>query len=99
MRPRRADGVTRAALPDGEAVVQAPGRDRAVILNAVGDAVLSLCDGTRTAAAIAAILRESLAAPAGVDVDGDVARLVDELVAAGVLEAARASESAGERPP
>jgi hypothetical protein len=80
--------VTRGALPGGEAVVQAPGHDRAVILNAIGDAVLALCDGTRSAGAIAAILRETLPAPAGADVDADVARLLDELVAAGVLEAA-----------
>jgi len=72
-------------LPDGEALVQTPQAERTLIVNAVGDAVLDLCDGTRTIAEIAAILRAAMNVPANVEVEADVERLVGQLLDAGVI--------------
>jgi hypothetical protein len=87
-RPRVASNVTRAELTDGEVVVSVPGGRQAVILNAVGDAVLELCDGSLTVAEIAGFLRTSLQVPEDVDVTRDVGAVLDELVRAGLVEAA-----------
>ena len=78
----------RGELTDGEVVVSVRGGERALILNAMGDAVLDLCDGSRTIEDIAAFLREHLTVPAGADVARDVTAIVDELVRAGVIVAA-----------
>ncbi len=77
--------LSRTELPDGEALVQTPQAERTLIVNAVGDAVLDLCDGTRTIAEIAAILRAAMNVPANVDVEADVERLVRQLLDAGVI--------------
>lgn len=86
MRPRVVGGIVRGELTDGETVVSLRGGEKALIINAVGDAVLDLCDGSRTVEDIAAIVRESMTVPADADVARDVRSLVDELVRAGVIE-------------
>jgi len=87
VRPRIVENIMRGELTDGEVVVSLRGGERALILNAVGDAVLDLCDGSRTVDEIAAFLRDNLSVPAGIDVSRDVSAIVDELVRAGVIEA------------
>jgi len=84
---RKRPNMVRGELPDGEAVVSIAGGPSAYILNSMADAVLELCDGSRTIAEIAELVRATVKVPVGVDVDHDVARLVDELVRAGVVEA------------
>jgi hypothetical protein len=84
-RPLKIPDLVRADLPDGETVVRVDGGDSAVILNAIGDAVLSLCDGTRTVADIAEFLRLHVAVPDTTDLDADVTRVVAELVGAGLV--------------
>jgi hypothetical protein len=83
-----AEHVIRGELTEGEVVVSLRGGERALILNAVGDAVLDLCDGSRTVDEIVTFLRENLSVPAGADVSRDVTAVLDELVRAGVVEAA-----------
>jgi hypothetical protein len=58
-----------------------------VILNAVGDAVFELCDGSRTVAEIAGFLKGVLQVPEDIDVARDVGAVLDELVRAGLVEA------------
>ena len=81
------DQVLRGELTDGEVVISLRGGTRALILNGVGDAVLSLCDGSRTIDDIATVLREHMTVPDNADVARDVSAIVDELVTAGVVEA------------
>jgi len=88
VRPRIAKQVVRSELTDSEIVVSLRGGNRALILNAIGDAVLDLCDGSRTVEEIAAILNDNLEVPAGADVVADVRAVVDELARAGVVVAA-----------
>lgn len=87
VRPRLVDNVTRSELTDNEVVVSLRGGERALILNAIGDAVLDLCDGSRTVEEIAAFLRANLTVPAGADVAADVRAVVEELAQAGVVVA------------
>jgi hypothetical protein len=87
VRPRLVDQVVRGELTDGEVVVSLRGGQRALILNAVGDAVLDLCDGSRTVDEIAAFVRDNMSVPPDADVSRDVHAVVDELVRAGVIEA------------
>jgi len=87
MRPRLRPGTIRGELTDGEVVVSASGGDRAVILNAMGDAVLGLCDGSLSVPEITAFVRSELRVPADIDVAGDVSALIDRLIAAGLIEA------------
>jgi len=87
VRPRIAEQVVRGELTEGEVVVSLRGGERALILNAIGDAILDLCDGSRTVDEIVAFLRENLSVPVGADVARDVSSIVDELVRAGVVEA------------
>lgn len=84
--PRRVENLIRGELTDGEVVISVAGGERALILNGIGDAVLDLCDGSRTAGDIAAFLRQTLAVPAEIDVARDVAAVLDELRRAGVVE-------------
>jgi hypothetical protein len=86
-RPRQVANVVRGELPDGEVVVSVSGGERALILNSVADAVLELCDGSRTIAEIAQFVRDTLDVPTGADVAGDIAKVIDELARAGVIEA------------
>jgi len=88
VRPRIVDQVVRGELTEGEVVISLRGGERALILNAIGDAVLDLCDGSRTVEEIVAFLCENLSVPSGADVSRDVTAVVDELVRAGVIEAA-----------
>jgi hypothetical protein len=87
-RPRLVEEIIRGELTDGEVVVSLRGGERALILNAVGDVVLDLCDGSRTVDEIAAFVRENMSVPPDVDVSGDVAAVLDELERAGLIEAA-----------
>jgi Coenzyme PQQ synthesis protein D (PqqD) len=83
---RAAKNLVRGELPDGEVVVSIPGGDTALILNSVADAVLELCDGSRTVEEIAEFVRETVAVPTEVDVVHDIAAVVDQLARAGVIE-------------
>ena len=71
-KPCRVANLVRGELTDGEVVISVGGGDRALILNAIGDAVLELCDGSRTADDIAEFVRDALAVPNGVDDARDV---------------------------
>jgi hypothetical protein len=86
-KPRQVANIVRGELPDGEVVISVAGGDKAMILNSVADAVLELCDGSRTIAEIAAFVRDTLNAPADTDVAHDVGAVLDELARAGVIEA------------
>jgi GGDEF domain-containing protein len=86
-RPRQVANVVRGELPDGEVVVSVSGGQQALILNSVADAVLELCDGSRTIAEIAQFVRDTVAVPPGSDVAADIAKVIDELARAGVIEA------------
>jgi hypothetical protein len=83
---RVAKNLVRGELPDGEVVVSIAGGDTALILNSVADAVLELCDGSRTIDEIAQFVRETVTVPVEVDVAHDIAAVVDELSRAGVIE-------------
>jgi GGDEF domain-containing protein len=85
-KPRKVASVVRGELPDGEAVVSLAGGERALILNAVADAVLELCDGRRTIDQIAQFVRDTIAVPPGADVTHDISALVDELSRSGLVE-------------
>jgi hypothetical protein len=87
VRPRIVKELVRAPLSDSESVISVRGGNKALIVNAVGDAVLDLCDGSRSIDDIAAFLRDNLSVPEQVDVERDVGALVDELLRAGMLEA------------
>jgi len=86
VRLRAAKNLVRGELPDGEVVVSVAGGDTALILNSVADAVLELCDGSRTVEEIAQFVRETVAVPAEADVAHDIAAVVDQLARAGVIE-------------
>jgi hypothetical protein len=83
---RVAKDLVRGELPDGEVVVSIAGGETALILNSVADAVLELCDGSRTVEQIAAFVRETIPVPAEADVVHDIATVVDQLARAGVIE-------------
>ena len=85
-KARKVANVVRGELPDGEVVISIAGGDRALILNAVADAVLELCDGAHTIADIARFVRETLDVPPSTDVARDIANVIDELSRAGVVE-------------
>ncbi len=86
-RPRIVEGVVRGELSESEVVVSLRGGERALILNIVADAVLDLCDGSRTIDDIAAFLRDNMETPPDADVTRDVRAVVDELTRAGVVVA------------
>jgi hypothetical protein len=88
VRPRVVDTVTRSELTENEVVVSLRGGERALIVNAIADAILDLCDGSRTVDEIAAFLRDNLSVPTGADVVADVRAVIDELARAGVVVAA-----------
>lgn len=75
--PHTVDGLEIRAAGD-ETLVHDPRAGRVHVLNATAGLVLTLCDGTRTRAAIAAALRERLVdAPPGDVVERDVAAVLD----------------------
>ncbi len=86
-KPRQVANLVRGELPDGEVVISVAGGDKAMILNSVADAVLELCDGSRTIAEIAEFVRDTLDVPADTDVMHDIDAVLDELARAGVIEA------------
>lgn len=83
--PHKVEGIATRELPDGECVVLPPDGKAALVLNATGAVVLELCDGTRSAAAIAAIVGEAFPDAPPVQVAEDVAALVQRLTEAGCL--------------
>lgn len=87
-KPRLVANVVRGELPDGEVVVSVPGGTQALILNNVADAVLELCDGSRTLAEIAEFIRTTVTVPADADVVADISSVLTQLQRAGVIEAA-----------
>lgn len=86
-KPRLVPNVVRGELPDGEVVVSVPGGTQALILNAVADVLLELCDGSRTLGEIADFIRTTLTVPADADVVADVSSVLLQLQRAGVIEA------------
>ena len=76
VRPRLVDHIMRGELTEGEVVVSLRGGEKALILNAVGDAVLDLCDGSRTVDEIAAFVRANMTVPPEADVSRDVHAVV-----------------------
>jgi hypothetical protein len=84
-RPRLVPGAIRGDLTDGEVVVSLDSGQVALILNAVGDAVLELCDGTRSIPDIASVIHDAMPAPEGADVLADVNALLEKLVQAGIV--------------
>ena len=86
-----ASGLQRNALPEGEVLVQATGKSKALLVNTLADAVIDLCDGTRTIQEIANVVRETLDVPVSIDVDADVARLIAALEDAGIVHAVHVS--------
>lgn len=88
VRPRLAKQLVRGELTADEVVVSVRGGQRALILNAIGDVILDLCDGTRTVDDIASFVRANMQVPPDADVTRDVQVVVDELVRAGVVEVA-----------
>lgn len=84
MRPKRVkDIITRDVVE--ETVLITPDASQALVLNAVGGAVLDLCDGTRTIDEIVDFICDNVAG-AGAEVHEDVATLVAQLIEAGVVE-------------
>jgi hypothetical protein len=83
---RAAKNLVRGELPDGEVVVSVAGGNTALILNSVADAVLELCDGSRTIDEIAQFVRDTVPVPTDSDVSRDITQLVDQLARAGVIE-------------
>ncbi|HEY3804337.1 MAG TPA: PqqD family protein [Kofleriaceae bacterium] len=86
MKLRAAKNLVRGELPDGEVVVSVAGGNTALILNSVADAVLELCDGSRTIDEIAQFVRDTVPVPTDSDVSRDITQLVDQLARAGVIE-------------
>jgi PqqD family protein of HPr-rel-A system len=78
-RPRKTDGIQIDPVEDGFVVYQ---QDRARVhyLNPTAKLILELCDGTLTAAQIAALIEEafSLAQPPRQEVDNALATLETE---------------------
>jgi hypothetical protein len=86
-KPRLVSGVVRGELTDGEVVLSLSGGERALILNEMGDVIAGLCDGSRSVADIAAVIRESMTVANDDDIARDVETLVEHLVRAGLAEA------------
>ncbi len=84
MRPKRVKDII-ARDVDEETVLITPDASRALVLNAVGGAVLDLCDGTRTVEEIVDFVCKNVAG-ADAEVHKDVAALVAQLIEAGVVE-------------
>jgi len=95
VKPRSLPGVVTAELPDGALVASLPDSGNAVILNQVGGAVLDLCDGVHTVDEITAFICEHTAGAEPAAVAADVVAMVDALAAAGLIEDACGSPSAG----
>ncbi len=87
-RPRKRAGLVREELEGVDEVIYLD-EDTAsnFALNATAAAVLELCDGTRTADEIAALVAEATGAPPG-DVRKDVRMILAEFAGYGLIEAA-----------
>jgi len=91
MKPRSLPSLVLAQLPDGEAVASLPASGDAIVLNAMGSAVLELCDGSRTIEQIAAFVCEHIEGTEPAAVRADIADLVERLQKAGLLADAEES--------
>jgi pyrroloquinoline quinone biosynthesis protein D len=85
MRPKRSERTLSQDFADGTIAVLDPTGERVLMLNPTGAAVWALCDGTRTVEDIAAFVHAHTSGATLGQVRGDVASLLAELVAAGLL--------------
>lgn len=83
---RLRDGLTVRALPDGDAVIVAGDGKEAVIINASAHAIIELLAQERTEQEIANVFRETFPDQDASTVRKDVAKLVVQLVQAGIVE-------------
>ena len=67
-------------------MVLTPMGERALVLNPVATAVWHLADGSRTLEQVAKFVAEHFSDVSTAQVNSDVAQVVQELIAAGVLE-------------
>ena len=86
MRPLTLDGCVQTELSDGELVVSTPDGVTGIILNAIGGAVLELCDGTRTVDDIVVFLCSQFSGTEPKTVSDDVRALLSRLLEAGIVE-------------
>mgnify|MGYP001488311607 CR=1 FL=1 len=83
MPPQRHNNVTFTEIEEtGEAVLFTPAEQRAVVVNATAAIVWLLCNGERDAAALTAELTTATGRAVPVD---DIRRIIDHLIAEGVL--------------
>ncbi len=85
MRPKRAKDIIARDVEE-ETVLITPDASRALVLNAIGGAILDLCDGTRTVEDIVDFICNNVAVADADEVHRDVAALVAQLIEAGVVE-------------
>lgn len=71
-----------------ETLITSRGGEAIHVLNGTAGAIWQLCDGRHTTAEIAAEVATRFAAPAGIDVLGDVQRILAALQVKGLLEPA-----------
>jgi hypothetical protein len=86
MQPRRAEGALQRELPDGETVLLGADGQQALVLNALGGVVWSLCDGEHTPEQMAALIVQALPGTDPAQVAADLEALLRRLEAAGFLE-------------
>jgi len=87
LHPKLLANVSRKHLPGDEEVLTTPDESKAVILNATGAVVATLCDGNRSIDAIATFISDAVAGTDASAVRADVESLVEQLRVAGLLEA------------
>jgi hypothetical protein len=85
---RRDDTLREDVAGTGECVLVDRARGRVLALNVTGAAVWDLLDGRRDAAALAAIVAAAAGDVDAAQVEADVQRLLDQLVAEGFVELA-----------
>lgn len=85
-QPRCVDGVTQRTMPDGDSVVLAADGSQALVINALGSVILSLCDGARSTDNIVDVVHERFVDVARQTIAHDVGALLLALQEAGVLE-------------
>jgi len=83
--PALREGILTTTLPGEEVVLSTPDQGDAVILNAVGAAVIDLCDGSRNLDDIAKFLCARFAEAEFERVVSDVESVVRQLSEAGFL--------------
>lgn len=86
MRPRRKAGLSFREIGDAETLILTEDGSTAVVLNAVGGVVWSLCDGSRELEELTAIICSAFPAVEPGSVREDVAAVLTRLRALGLLE-------------